>query len=44
MVPSVDDIGALDERMRHYGVKTRDDGQTVAFEDPWANLINVTVR
>ncbi|KQX08305.1 MULTISPECIES: VOC family protein [unclassified Leifsonia] len=43
VVPSADDIGALDERMRHYGVKTRDDGRTVAFEDPWANAIRVTV-
>lgn len=42
IVPGVDDIGALDERMRHYGVKTRDDGRTIAFEDPWANLIQVT--
>ncbi|KQO97777.1 VOC family protein [Leifsonia sp. Leaf264] len=43
IVPGADDIGALDERMRHYGVKTRDDGRTVAFEDPWANAIRVTV-
>ncbi|MET0724946.1 MAG: VOC family protein [Leifsonia sp.] len=42
VVPGVDDIGALDERMRHHGVKTRDDGRTVAFEDPWDNLIRVT--
>jgi len=42
-VPSVDDVGALSERMRHYGVEARDDGQTVAFDDPWANLIKVRV-
>jgi catechol 2,3-dioxygenase len=28
--------------MRHYGIEARDDGQTVAFDDPWANLIRVT--
>jgi catechol 2,3-dioxygenase len=28
--------------MKHYGVPTRDDGQTVSFDDPWANLITVT--
>ncbi|MDH6182513.1 catechol 2,3-dioxygenase [Microbacteriaceae bacterium SG_E_30_P1] len=43
-VPSSDDVGALVERMRHYGVDTRDDGQTVSFDDPWANLIRVVAR
>jgi catechol 2,3-dioxygenase len=41
-VPSSDDVGALSERMRHYGVPTRDDGQTVAVDDPWGNLLLVT--
>lgn len=40
-VPTTDDLGSLVERMRHYGVDTRDDGQTVSFDDPWANLIRV---
>lgn len=40
-VPTTDDLGSLVERMRHYGVETRDDGQTVSFDDPWANLIRV---
>ncbi len=43
VVPTADDLGDLGERMRHYGVEARDDGQTVAFDDPWANLIRVTV-
>ncbi|CAN5254182.1 VOC family protein [soil metagenome] len=43
VVPAADDLGALGERMRHYGVEARDDGQTVAFDDPWSNLINVRV-
>ena len=40
-VPSTDDVGALSERMKHFGVQTRDDGQTVAVDDPWGNLILV---
>ena len=40
-VPTTDDVGALAERMRHFGIQTRDDGQTVSFDDPWANLIRV---
>ena len=42
VVPSSDDVGALTERLAHFGVATRDDGQTVSFDDPWANLIRVT--
>jgi catechol 2,3-dioxygenase len=42
VVPSTDDVGALTERMSHFGIPTRDDGQTVAFDDPWANIIRVT--
>jgi catechol 2,3-dioxygenase len=41
-VPTVDEVGALTERMKHFGVQTRDDGQTVSFDDPWANLIRVS--
>jgi catechol 2,3-dioxygenase len=43
VVPSADDLGELSERMRHYGVNARDDGQSVGFDDPWANAIKVTV-
>jgi catechol 2,3-dioxygenase len=42
VVPSADDVGALTERLQHFGVATHDDGQTVSFDDPWANLIRVT--
>jgi catechol 2,3-dioxygenase len=42
-LPTGDDVGELSERMRHYGVQAADDGRTVSFEDPWANLIRVTV-
>ncbi len=41
VVPRADDLGALGERMSHYGVPTRDDGRTLAFDDPWANLVEV---
>lgn len=40
-LPGTDDVGALTERMRHYGVQTRDDGRSVAFDDPWANVVRV---
>ena len=43
IVPTADEVGALTERMKHYGVQSRDDGRTVSFDDPWANLINVRV-
>jgi catechol 2,3-dioxygenase len=42
VVPTADDLGALTERMTHFGVATRDDGQTLSIDDPWANLIRVT--
>jgi catechol 2,3-dioxygenase len=42
VVPTTDDIGALQERMKHFGISTRDDGQTVSIDDPWANLLRVT--
>lgn len=40
-VPTADDLGELTERMRHYGVQTRDDGRSVTFDDPWANAVRV---
>jgi catechol 2,3-dioxygenase len=43
-VPGTDDVGALVERMRHFGVDTRDDGRTVSFDDPWGNLLKVSAR
>jgi len=43
VVPGEDDLGELAERMRHHGIETRDDGRTLALDDPWANLIRVTV-
>lgn len=42
VVPTADDLGELGERMSHFGVATRDDGRTLAFDDPWANLVEVS--
>lgn len=41
VVPSADDLGALGERMSHFRVPARDDGRSLAFDDPWANLVEV---
>ncbi|PTL74596.1 glyoxalase [Rathayibacter caricis DSM 15933] len=42
VVPGADDLGALEERLRHASIATQDDGRTLGFEDPWANAIRVT--
>ncbi|ROQ39648.1 catechol 2,3-dioxygenase [Frondihabitans sp. PhB188] len=42
-VPGADDLGALGERLAHYGVATADDGRLLGFDDPWANRIEVSV-
>jgi catechol 2,3-dioxygenase len=42
VVPGVDDLGALGERMSHHGIQIRDDGRTLSFGDPWDNTIRVT--
>ncbi len=41
VVPGVDDLGALDERMRHFGLDPRNDGDAVSVDDPWGNVIRV---
>jgi catechol 2,3-dioxygenase len=41
ILPGADAIGALGERMSHYGIDTRHDGQTLGFDDPWGNQIVV---
>jgi catechol 2,3-dioxygenase len=43
-VPSADDLGALDQRLAHHGVPTRDDGHLLGFDDPWLNRIEVTAK
>jgi catechol 2,3-dioxygenase len=41
VVPTLDEVGALGERLAHYGIPARDDGQAVSVDDPWGNLIRV---
>jgi catechol 2,3-dioxygenase len=42
LVPTADDLGELGERLAHHGQQTRDTGEALEFDDPWANLIKVT--
>lgn len=42
VLPGSDDVGALDERLRHGRIATWHDGRTLSFEDPWSNAIRVT--
>ena len=44
VLPGADDIGALGERMSHFGIETRNDGQTLGFDDPWGNQIVVRTQ
>jgi catechol 2,3-dioxygenase len=41
VLPTVEDLGALAERLRHYGTSVDDDGRELQIEDPWANTIRV---
>lgn len=43
-VPDQEALGSTAERLRHHGVALADDGRTVAFDDPWANRIEVAVE
>ncbi|MCD1269723.1 VOC family protein [Microbacterium sp. MEC084] len=40
-VPTADDLGALDDRLRHFGVPTAHDGRMLSFDDPWGNAVRV---
>ena len=40
-VPTVDDVEALQSRLRDHRIGTRHDGQTLSFEDPWNTIIHV---
>jgi len=42
-LPDADSLGALTERLRHHGVAVRDDGRTVAFDDPWRNALHAVM-
>lgn len=43
VLPDADGLGELGERLARHGTPVRDDGQTVAFDDPWNNTIFATV-
>ncbi len=42
-LPATDDLGELEERLRHHGFQVRDDGQTLSFNDPWNNQLRASV-
>lgn len=42
-LPTTDDLGALRERLAAGQVRTRDDGRTLTFADPWKNEIVVAL-
>ncbi|WP_345801112.1 VOC family protein [Microbacterium sp. AZCO] len=41
-LPGADALGELEERLRHHGFAVRDDGRTLAFDDPWNNTLLAT--
>ncbi|MGC5172347.1 VOC family protein [Microbacterium sp. DT81.1] len=43
VLPDADSLGALGERLAHYGTPIRDDGHTLSFDDPWNNALHATV-
>ena len=42
-VPTTDDLGALTERLTARSIPLSNDGHELRFDDPWANLIRVSV-
>lgn len=41
VVPDTDALGQAEERLRHFGNDTRNDGQTLFVDDPWGNQIRL---
>jgi catechol 2,3-dioxygenase len=39
VLPDADGVAATDDRLRHHGLQTRNDGRTVTVADPWDNTI-----
>src|ERR1700712_4337395 len=44
IAPTADVLGALGERMSHFGLQTRDDGSAVTVDDPWGNSVRVQAQ
>ncbi|AJT41221.1 VOC family protein [Psychromicrobium lacuslunae] len=42
-LPTADDLGALEQRLKDHGVATANTGVELRFEDPWLNRIRVTL-
>ena len=40
-LPNEDELGAVGERLRHYGLAPRDDGRTLEVDDPWGTRIRL---
>lgn len=43
LVPNADALGASSERLSHFGNEVHNDGQTLFVDDPWGNLLRLTV-
>lgn len=43
MVPTLDEVAAVNERLTHFGMQTQDDGRSVTVSDPWDNTVKITV-
>ena len=40
-LPNADELGAIAERLRHFGLGPRDDGRTLEVDDPWGTRIRL---
>ena len=40
-LPNADELGAVTERLQHFGLDPRDDGRTVEVDDPWGTRIRL---
>lgn len=41
VLPTKDEVGEVAHRVAHHGVPVADDGHTLSFEDPWANVLRL---
>lgn len=44
VLPNADQVGEVAERVKHFGVQVANDGRTLSFEDPWANLLKIQAQ
>ncbi len=42
VVPNTEEVLKVNERLTDRGIQTRNNGQTLEFSDPWANLVTVS--